>query len=129
MLVANATNVQGAAGKLSQQLRDRGFTVDDPTNAAGYEELLDTSKIYFAPTAEPVARSISMLMGDVPLVPMPVPAPIVDADVGLGNAGVLVMLGEILPARPSHRPATSDSRGVPSGGALSRASRSRRRPG
>jgi len=99
VLVANATNVQGAAGMLSQQLRDRTFTVADPTNAAGYEELLDTSKIYFVPAAEPVARSVALLLGNVPLAPMPVPAPVVGANVGLGDAGVLVMLGRDLAGR------------------------------
>jgi len=94
--VANATDINGAAGNLSQQLRDRTFTVGDPVNAAGPEEKLDVSKVYFKPEAEAVARSVAMLMGDVVVLPLPSPAPIVGANVGLGDAGVLVMLGRDL---------------------------------
>jgi hypothetical protein len=96
VLVANATNVGGAASVLTQQLRERTFTVADPTNAAGSDEVLDTSKVYFKPDAEAVARSVAMLMGDIPLARMPIPAPVDGANIGLGDAGVLVMLGRDL---------------------------------
>jgi hypothetical protein len=93
VLVANATDVQGAAGRLSQQLRERGFAVSDPTNAAGYEEYLEVTKVYAVPEAEAVARSVALLLGGVPITQMPIPAPIVGATAALGETGVLVMLG------------------------------------
>jgi hypothetical protein len=96
VLVANATNVGGAASLVTQQLRDRAFAVAEPTNAAGFDEVLDTSKVYFKAEAEAVARSVAHLMGDIPLARMPTPAPIDGATIGLGDAGVLVMLGKDL---------------------------------
>ena len=96
VLVANATDVPGAASRLGEQLRDRGFTVADATNAAGNEEKLDVSRIYFLPAGEAVARSVSILMLGLPVDPMPVPASIVGATAALGDATVLVMLGKDL---------------------------------
>jgi hypothetical protein len=93
VLVANASAVPGAAGRLTESLRSMGFHVADPTNSAGYETSLDASKIYAKPEAQAVADSISRVMGGIPVSRMPTPAPIMGATVGLGDAGVLVMLG------------------------------------
>jgi LytR cell envelope-related transcriptional attenuator len=93
VLVANAAALPGAAGQMTGQLRGIGFTVAEPTNAAGIEERLDTTKVYYLPEGEAVARSIVRLLGDVTLEPMPTPAWIVGATEALGDATVLVMLG------------------------------------
>jgi LytR cell envelope-related transcriptional attenuator len=96
VLIANASAVPGAAGRLTETLRAAGFQVADPTNAAGWEESLDASKIYARPEAQAVADSLSQVMGGIPVSGMPTPAPIVGAMVGLGDAGVLLMLGKDL---------------------------------
>jgi len=100
VLVANATEVDGAAGALSETLRGLGFAVDDATNAAGYDEDLAISKIYVRTGLERSAESVSRLMGGIEVFPMPTPAPVVDAMVGLGDANLLVMLGEDLAGKP-----------------------------
>jgi LytR cell envelope-related transcriptional attenuator len=96
ILIANASAVPGAAGRLTETLRAAGFQVADPTNAAGYEESLDASKIYARPEAQAVADSLALVMGGIPVSRMPTPAPIVGATVGLGDASVLLMLGKDL---------------------------------
>jgi hypothetical protein len=94
--VANCSDVNGAAGVLSDELAGLGFEMRKATNGAGLESTLDTTKIYVVPGAEAVARSISRLLGGVELFAMPVPAWIQDGTAGLGDATVLVMLGHDL---------------------------------
>jgi hypothetical protein len=96
VLVANAADVPGAAGLLSQQLRGVGFAVAEPTNAAGNERQLDASKVYYLPAGYDAALSIGAAMGDLEVLPMPTPAWIVGATDALGDANVLVMLGKDL---------------------------------
>ena len=93
VLVANATKLPGGAGRLSNELAKVGYHMASPTNAAGNEPLLDTTKVYFLSAGEAVATGLATLLG-VPLAHMPTPAPIVDATAGLGEATVLVMLGK-----------------------------------
>ena len=58
VLIANASSVPGAAGRLTETLRSLGFQVADPTNAAGNEEALDASKVYYGRRLPPsVIRS------------------------------------------------------------------------
>jgi hypothetical protein len=94
--VANASGVDGAAGVLSNELGALGFQMRDATNAAGIDEKLDVSKIYVIGGSEPVAESISRLMGGVEVLRMPTPAWIRDGTAGLADATVLVMLGHDL---------------------------------
>ncbi len=96
VLVANATNLSGGGSKLTAQLKAAGFHLDDPTNAAGDDEFLDVSKIYVLPGGEAVAASLAIVMGGIAVVKMPVPAPINDANVGLKDATVVIMLGRDL---------------------------------
>lgn len=93
VLVANAAEVPGAAAGLTQQLAAAGFVTLEPTNAAGNEARLDVSKVYFLPGGFDAATSIAAAMGGLQVAPMSVPAWIVGATAGLGNANVLVMLG------------------------------------
>lgn len=93
VIVANAAGVSGAAADLTTALRNLGFTVIDPLNAAGTEEELALSKVYYRAESKAVAVSVARLMGDVVALPMPTPPPIVGAFDGLGEATVLVMLG------------------------------------
>ncbi len=96
VLVANAAGVPGAAAQLSATLQAVGYSMKEPTNAAGYEESLDASKIYFLPAAEAAARSLALVMQINSVSRMPTPAPILDAQVGLADATILIMLGSDL---------------------------------
>jgi len=96
VLVANASSVDGAAAVLTDDLRTAGFTVADPTNGFGIDADLATSKIYVAAGGEDVARSISRLMGGVPLFEMPTPVWVSGGSATLGDATVVVMLGRDL---------------------------------
>ena len=91
--VANASGVGGAATLLTSQLTKKGFTVRDPTNALGAYSKLKTSVIFVLPGGDDVAHSVSRLMGGVAIRTMTIPAWITDGTVGLGDATVLVMIG------------------------------------
>ena len=98
--VAHASAAAGAARALTGELAALGFETRDGTNAAGIDEDLETSKIYVIAGSEPVAESISKLMGGLPISRMPTPAWISGGTASLGDATVLVMLGHDLAGRP-----------------------------
>lgn len=91
--VANASGINGAATVISRELTKVGFTVRDATNALGAYTKLKVSIIFVVAGSEPVARSVSRLMGNIEIRPMTIPAWITDGTAGLGDATVLVMLG------------------------------------
>jgi hypothetical protein len=95
VLVANGSGVPGAAGRLGAALTKRGFTVDPAINAAGPEATVETTHIYAVDLTDPVARSVSRLMGDVPVMRMPTPLPVESGSPG--DATVVVMLGKDMP--------------------------------
>lgn len=96
IMVANSSNVNGAAGRLSDELAAKGFTVLPPTNGWGPEESLDVTRIYYVPgKGEAVARTVGRLMGVEP-TQIPVPAWITGGTETMGDAGVLIMLGKDL---------------------------------
>lgn len=96
VLIANAAGVPGAASQLSAELQAVGYAMKEPTDAAGYEESLDATKIYYLPVAEAAAGSLALVMQVNSVGRMPTPAPILDAQVGLGDATILLMLGKDL---------------------------------
>ncbi|HRE01096.1 MAG TPA: hypothetical protein PLV68_07330, partial [Ilumatobacteraceae bacterium] len=63
---------------------------------AGYEQVIDVSKIYFKPEAEAAAASLGAVMGIESVTRMPTPPPIVGALDTLGDATLLIMLGKDL---------------------------------
>jgi hypothetical protein len=91
--VANCSDVNGAAGVLTDEFANLGYEVRKATNGAGADGNLEVTKIYVADGAEAQARSISKLMGGVDLYQMPVPAWIAGGSEELGDANVLIMLG------------------------------------
>jgi LytR cell envelope-related transcriptional attenuator len=95
-IVANASGVTGAAALLSQELAALGFHMGDATNSAGVEEKLDVSKVYFLPAGADVAASIGRAMGGIAVTPMPVPVSITGGPARLGDATIVVMLGNDL---------------------------------
>lgn len=96
VLVANASGVTGAAALLTQELGEIGFHMTDATNAAGVEERLDVSKVYYLPAGADVATSIGRIMGGLLVTRMPVPVSINGGPARLGDATVVVMLGKDL---------------------------------
>lgn len=99
VLVANAADVPGSAGRLTQALEGVGFATNPPTDAAGWEIRLDTSKVYYLKGSQKAARSIARRMG-VDVYPMPVPVPISGAYEFFGDTTVLIMLGRDLADQP-----------------------------
>lgn len=92
VVVANASNVNGAAGRLSTALEGKGFTMSDPTNATSR---LEVSTIYYNaanPNALAVATTASTLMGTVTVAEAPTPVPI-EGGVLPEGVDVLVLLG------------------------------------
>jgi len=96
VIVANASGVQGTAGQFSKALGQVGFTMATPTNAAGAEAKLATSKVYFLPGGELVAASVAKSMGGVAFSALPTPVPVKGEAAGIGEATVVVMLGSDL---------------------------------
>ncbi len=96
VIVANASGIQGTAGQFSKALGQVGFTMATPTNAAGAEAKLATSKVYFLPGGELVAASVAKSMGGVTFSALPTPVPVKGEAAGIGEATVVVMLGSDL---------------------------------
>ncbi|MFT6292465.1 MAG: hypothetical protein ACJAR2_003082 [Ilumatobacter sp.] len=91
--VANANTVGGSAGNMAKTLELEGYTMVDPVNASGPD--VTASIVYFDPAiaaAEDVAQSVARDLGGLEVLTISSPAPTESAD--LGEAGVLVLLGE-----------------------------------
>lgn len=92
VVVANASNVNGAAGRLSLALEGKGFTMAEATNAT---ERVEVSLVYYNaanPNALAVATTVSTLMGGPSVAEVPTPAPIEGGALPDG-VDVLVLLG------------------------------------
>lgn len=92
--IANSAGIDDAATALTNELTLYGFQLRGPVNGFGVDAVLPTSKIYVLPGAEPVAGSISRLMGGIPIFQMPTPVWIRGGSASLEDATVLVMLGQ-----------------------------------
>ncbi len=93
VVVANASSVNGSAGRMTELLAAEGFTMGTPTNST--EGNLGASKIYYgdADGALAVAESLVRVFGGViQLLEMPTVPPVASSD--LGDATVLVALGD-----------------------------------
>lgn len=95
VVVANASTVNGAAGRMTDELEAAGFELAEATNSS---EDLGTTKVYFnasIPEAQTVAASVVAALGGGAIVaePLPTPAPLEDPET-IGAATVLVALGE-----------------------------------
>lgn len=94
VMVANASGVNGAATVVTAEFAKLGFSTVNPTNAAGADDRLMISKIYFLPEGYEAALSIAAAMGGIEVLPMPTPAWIAGGTEALGPTTVLVMLGD-----------------------------------
>ncbi len=89
VLVANAANQAGVAGRLSGILETADFTVTDPANATVD---VATSTVYFAPGFEAAAADVADLFDPHPAVAaMPDPPPVAAGD--LSGANVILVAG------------------------------------
>jgi hypothetical protein len=94
LIVANASGINGAAGRMTDALAIAGFTTGEPTNSS--EGQLEISKVYFDAddaAAEAVANSVRLALGGgaIEVLPMGVPAPVESGEVG--DASVVVAMG------------------------------------
>jgi hypothetical protein len=93
VLVANANTVGGSAGNMTKTLELAGYTLVDPVNASGPN--VTESIVYYdeaQAAAQDVANSVARDLGGVEVLVLPTPAPTESGD--LGEAGVLVLLGD-----------------------------------
>ena len=93
VIVANASSINGSAGRMSELLAAEGFDMGTPTNST--EGALGASKIYYIDeeAALGVAESLVRVFGGViQLVEMPTVPPVSLTE--LGDAGVIVALGD-----------------------------------
>jgi hypothetical protein len=101
VVVANASGIDGAAGRMTDALIEVGFTTGTPTNSS--EGPIEISKIYYDPAnaqAKPVADSVRDALGggDIEVLELVVPAP---TDTGeIGDATVLVAMGNDTADKP-----------------------------
>ena len=94
VIVANSSNVDGGAGRMSDRLAAVGFEMGAATN--GTEGQLEVTKIYYDPENEdalPVAESLREALGggDIQVFEVGVPAPVDAGDPG--DATVIVSMG------------------------------------
>ena len=94
VIVANASGINGAAGRMTDALAIAGFSTGEATNSI--EGQLPTTKVYFDPEnpdAEAVANSVRIALGGgaIQVLPMETPAPVESGEVG--DASVVVAMG------------------------------------
>ncbi len=96
VVVANSSIAGGAAGQMTAELAEAGFTTGTATNGT---ERLETSVVYYtdAEGAEAVAESVGVALGGVDVEAIPDPIPTESG--ALEGAQVLVMLGNAQAAR------------------------------
>lgn len=87
VLVANGSEVNGAAGTQADALEALGYVAGNPTNA----ELVPSTVVYFTPGYEAEAKVLAGEIGADPakVTPLPTPAPV--SDMQLSN--ILVVVG------------------------------------
>ena len=94
VVVANASGINGSAGRMTDALAAVGFTTGTATNSS--EGQLNTSKVYYDPAnenAQAVAESLREALGggDIEVLELTVPAPTSDGEIG--DASVLLAMG------------------------------------
>jgi LytR cell envelope-related transcriptional attenuator len=95
VIVANASDIGGTAAQMTRAIEGAGFTVLEPTNAAGLTEPMTASIVYFD-TAQAGAQAVAdtlarQLGGGVSVLPLEGTPQVEDGN--LNGAGVLLLLG------------------------------------
>lgn len=93
VVVANASRINGSAGRMTERLAAVGYTMGTATNTTAGQ--IDTTVVYYDPanaSAQAVAETLRTDLGGDPVTveAIPVPPPIEGA---MGDATVLVMMG------------------------------------
>jgi hypothetical protein len=94
LIVANASGINGAAGRMTDALAIAGFSTGSATNSS--EGQLETTKIYYDnanASAEAVANSVRIALGGgtIQVLEMGTPAPVDSGEVG--GASIVVAMG------------------------------------
>jgi hypothetical protein len=121
LIVANASGINGAAGRMTDALATAGFSTGDATNSTDGQ--LATSKVYYDPAnpdALAVANSVRAALGggSIEVLEMGTPAPVESGEVGdssivlaMGNdiadKTLAELQGLVAPAPASTTPETS----------------------
>jgi hypothetical protein len=87
VLVANASNVNGAAGRLTQMISER-YSTFDPVSAL---EMRERSIVYYAAGAQPAAEDLAEQIGGADIAPMPDTSTVLETGAYLTD--VLVLIG------------------------------------
>ena len=90
--VANASTVDGAAGKMTTALETKGFEMAEAVSGS---EKYEVSKVLYNaddPNAKPVADSLASVLGNIEVVSQGVPVPVASGNWAEGS-GVVLMLG------------------------------------
>jgi LytR cell envelope-related transcriptional attenuator len=95
IVVANASGINGAAGRMTDAIAIAGFKTGAAANSS--EGQLGTSKVYYDPanaSAKAVADSLREALGggDIQVVELTVPAPLGEPD-ALGDASIILAMG------------------------------------
>lgn len=96
VVVANASGINGAAGRLSERLAVVGYDMEPATNSGETISNIEVTQIYHDPTnagALAVAESLRVALGGgaITVAEVLIPAPTESGD--LGEADVLVLMG------------------------------------
>jgi hypothetical protein len=97
VVVANASGINGAAGRLSERLAAVGFDMAEATNSADTVSNLATTQIYYDPAVEAalaVAESLRLALGGGDIEVLEVSIPALTESGELGEANVLVLMGD-----------------------------------
>lgn len=103
VVVANASGVNGAAGRLTDRLAAVGFDMVAATNSADTVSNLATTQIYYDASVEAarvVADSLRQVLGGGDIEVLEVTVPALTASGELGEADVLVLMGDDVADRP-----------------------------
>jgi hypothetical protein len=103
VIVANASAVKGAAGKVNEGLKPLGYNVLAPANAA----TAPASSVYFTPGYDREAAAIAAALAfpATAVKPLPAPSPVAD----IKGANVVVVIGADQAARFGAAGATTTS--------------------
>ncbi|MGA1051321.1 MAG: LytR C-terminal domain-containing protein [Ilumatobacteraceae bacterium] len=96
VIVANASTINGAAGRLTDRLAIAGFSMVDAANSADTVRGLEITRIYFDPavaSARPIADSIKAALGGGSIEVLELVLPALTESGNLGSASVLVLMG------------------------------------
>ncbi len=103
VVVANASGINGAAGRLTDRLAAVGFTTAAATNSSDTVSNLSVSQIYHVADdadAKAVADSVKAALGGgaIEVLEVTTPAPTESGE--LGDASVLVLMGDDIADKP-----------------------------